>query len=148
MWNARTVTAMAISSAENALVMARQNAMNVMEKGDCAVIGVLGRVEKVTAFIALVMDIVTADIVAFFVKAQERVNVFNVEEEVIKTAMTATELVSQNVTIAMAMANCVVRNVKVKVRLKKNVLNVKEVDVNYSNDDRKSIKKYHTARSH
>ena len=36
-----------------------------MEKGDCAVIGVLGRVEKVTAFIALVMDIVTADIVAF-----------------------------------------------------------------------------------
>ena len=68
--------------------------MNVMEKGDCAVIGVLGRVEKVTAFIALVMDIVTADIVAFFVKAQERVNVFNVEEEVIKTAMTATELVS------------------------------------------------------
>jgi hypothetical protein len=52
------------------------------------------------------------------------------------------------VTIAMAMANCVVRNVMVKVRLKKNVPNVKEVDVNYSNDDRKSIKKYHTARSH
>jgi hypothetical protein len=51
-------------------------------------------VEMVNAFIAQVVDIVTTDGVVYFVMAQERVNVFNVEEEVIKTALTATELVS------------------------------------------------------
>ena len=41
-------------------------------------------------------------------------------------------------TIAMAMANCAVVNVKERVKLLRNVQIVKEADVNFSNDDRKA----------
>jgi hypothetical protein len=50
-------------------------------------------VEMVNAFIVQVV-VVATDILVFFVMVRERMNAFHVEEEVISTAMTATELVS------------------------------------------------------
>lgn len=51
-------------------------------------------VEKVIVFIAQVVDIKIADIDVFFATAQEKTSAFRVEEEAIRNAITAMNLVS------------------------------------------------------
>ena len=63
-----------------------------MERWD--VTGVMELVELVIVFIALVVDMMIADLHVLFAAAQDRTSAFGVEEEDIRNAITAMELVS------------------------------------------------------